>query len=36
MDPREYMQRVDAWKQKIEKAGGRWKVVNDLDRLDGL
>ena len=36
MDPREYMQRVDAWKQKIEKAGGKWKVVNDLDRLDGL
>jgi hypothetical protein len=35
-DPREYMERVNAWKQKIEKAGGHWKVVNDLDRLDGL
>jgi hypothetical protein len=36
LDPREYMARVDSWKQKIEKAGGRWKVVNDLDRLEDL
>lgn len=36
LDPREYMARVDAWKQRIEKSGGTWRVVNDLDRLDGL
>lgn len=36
MDPREYLARVDAWRQKVEKSGGRWKVINDLDRLDGI
>jgi hypothetical protein len=36
MDPREYLARVDAWRQKVEKNGGRWRVINDLDRLEGL
>jgi hypothetical protein len=36
MDPREYLNRVDTWKQKVEKSGGQWRVINDLDRLDGL
>jgi hypothetical protein len=35
-DPREYMDRLELWKKKVEKAGGRWRVINDLDRLDGL
>ncbi|MGQ0835037.1 MAG: VWA domain-containing protein [Gammaproteobacteria bacterium] len=35
-DPREYMARLDSWKAQVEKGGGRWRVVNDLDRLDGL
>ncbi len=35
-DPREYLTRLDTWKAKVEKAGGRWRVINDLDRLDGL
>jgi hypothetical protein len=35
-DPREYMARLEQWKSQVEKGGGRWRVVNDLDRLDGL
>jgi len=35
-DPREYLSRLEQWKNQVEKAGGRWRVVNDLDRLDGL
>jgi hypothetical protein len=35
-DPREYLDRVEAWRQRVEKAGGRWRMINDLERLDGL
>jgi len=35
-DPREYLSRLEAWRAKVEKGGGRWRVINDLDRLDGL
>jgi hypothetical protein len=35
-DPREYMSRLESWKQKVEQSGGEWRVVNDLDRLDGV
>jgi hypothetical protein len=35
-DPREYLSRLEAWRVRVEKGGGHWRVVNDLDRLDGL
>jgi hypothetical protein len=35
-DPREYMQRVEEWRSRVEQNGGRWRMINDLDRLDGL
>jgi len=35
-DPRKYLERLEEWKGRVEKAGGRWRVVNDLDRLDGM
>ena len=35
-DPREYLSRLDAWRERVEKGGGHWRVINDLDRLDGL
>lgn len=35
-DPREYMARLSEWQKKVESGGGRWRVVNDLDRLDGI
>jgi hypothetical protein len=36
IDPREYLARVDSWRDRVEKAGGRWRMINDLERLDGL
>jgi len=35
-DPRQYLARLEHWKGEVEKAGGHWRVVNDLDRLDGM
>ena len=36
MDPREYMGRLEEWQGRVEKTGGAWRVINDLDGLDGL
>lgn len=36
VDPREYMDRIEAWKQRVEAAGGQFRVINDLDRLERL
>jgi hypothetical protein len=36
VDPREYMARLEAWKQRVEAEGGTWRVINDLDRLEAL
>lgn len=35
-DPREYLGRLEQWRARVEKGGGRWRVINDLDHLDGL
>lgn len=34
IDPREYMDRLDKWQQRVEEGGGSWRVVNDMDRLE--
>jgi hypothetical protein len=36
VDPREYLDRLAAWQQRVEEGGGRWRVINDLDRLEKL
>ena len=36
IDPREYLSRVEDWQTKIEKFGGKWQIINDLDGLEGL
>jgi hypothetical protein len=36
MDPREYLDRLAAWQTRVEQGGGRWRVINDLDRLEKL
>lgn len=36
VDPREYLARLDEWQSKVESSGGNWRVINDLDGLDGL
>lgn len=35
-DPRQYLARLEEWRVRVEKSGGHWRVINDLDRLDGL
>lgn len=35
-DPRLYLGRLDGWRSRVEKSGGHWHVINDLDHLDGL
>ncbi len=36
IDPREYLTRLEQWQAKVEKSGGSWRVINDLDGLEGL
>lgn len=35
-DPIKYFSRLAKWKERVEKGGGTWRVVNDLDSLDGI
>jgi hypothetical protein len=34
IDPREYLDRLAAWQERVESGGGSWQVVNDLERLE--
>ena len=36
VDPRDYFQRVEAWRARVEAGGGTWRVVNDLERLENI
>jgi hypothetical protein len=36
IDPREYLDRLDAWQSRVETEGGSWRVINDLDNLEQL
>jgi len=36
VDPRNYLGRLESWKQRVESGGGQWRVVNDLERLESL
>ncbi len=35
-DPRDYLNRLENWRKRVEGAGGHWRVINDLERLDPL
>ena len=35
-DPKVYLTRVEEWRTKIETGGGKWGVINDLERLDNI
>ena len=35
-DPREYLDRLADWQQRVEQSGGTWRVLNDMDRLEKL
>ncbi len=36
IDPREYLDRLEAWQGRVESTGVNWRVINDLDGLEGL
>lgn len=36
VDPREYLDRLEAWRKRVEEGGGHWRVINDLGRLDAI
>ena len=36
VDPRRYLGRVEEWRKRVESEGGTWRVINDLDGLEGL
>lgn len=36
VDPREYLGRLEEWRNRVEKSGGQWRVINDLEGLEGL
>jgi len=35
-DPNEYQDRLSFWQNRVEKAGGNWRIANDLDREGAL
>jgi hypothetical protein len=35
-DPREYLTRLENWQTRVEDGGGRWLVINDMDRLERI
>jgi len=36
VDPREYMDRLDAWEKRVTAGGGTWRHINDLERLENI
>ena len=36
IDPREYLNRLEDWRGKVESGGGQWQVINDLERLEPI
>lgn len=35
-DPREYLDRLNEWRLKVESGGGEWLIINDLERLEPI
>ena len=35
-NPQYYLDRVDQWSEKVDRAGGNWQVINDLDKPEAL
>jgi hypothetical protein len=32
--PREYMGRLEQWRERVVSGGGEWAVINDMERLE--
>ena len=35
-EPTNYLSRVEDWRSKVEKAGGEWKRINEMDHIDQI
>jgi len=33
-NPQEYEQRLASWEKRVEENGGRWALVNNMERLE--
>lgn len=36
VNPQEYLDRLKDWQGRVENGGGEWRVINDLERLEGI
>ncbi|GMR16019.1 MAG: hypothetical protein BMS9Abin31_0319 [Gammaproteobacteria bacterium] len=36
IDPKEYLDRLEDWRLKVESGGGEWRVINDMQRLEKI
>ena len=36
IDPREYMDRLQMWEERVQSGEGTWRVVNDMERLESI
>jgi hypothetical protein len=36
LNPQKYYDRLAVWQEKVEKRGGKWRKINDLDRIQTL
>ena len=36
VDPRVYLGRLEDWEKRVTDGGGKWKVINDMDRLEAM
>jgi len=36
IDPKEYLDRLEDWRLKVESGGGEWRVINDMARLEKI
>ena len=36
IDPREYIDRLEAWELRVQTGEGEWRVINDLSRLEPI
>ncbi len=36
VNPKDYLDRLEMWRKRVESSGGRWKVLNDLERPERI
>ncbi len=36
VNPKEYLDRLENWRRRVEEGRGKWRVINDLERLERI